>query len=476
VNAITDKTTLVAALHDAANLEHQLMVQYLYAGFSLKRDPGPGCTPAQYEAVRRWSSTIFMVARQEMEHLSLANSMLTSIGEPVHFARTNIGAMGLQSVYFHADTLARTTDPGDPEPVSLPYAFERFDMATIERFICGESPPYRDLPPNADPAWCFTCGGGALLTGAAAAQEVPLEPSHLAAVAAPRAGAVAAVAGANQPGFQAGSVQELYLAIRNAFEELPGLFVADPPEVEIPVEYNVYAFAVTDRATAVAAVDLILEQGEGLGDPWNLDAHFRRFYDIREELVALTAADPSFAPSYPLLTNPRREQITDDLAREVFDVCNDAYVMMLLILTSLYEHAVPAADDAYPFLATALSQNAFAPMMTMIVRALNEVLVLLPVDEGGDLRTGPNFHISDADQALLSDPRDAFFGDIARLLGRWDEMSGAIERVAAHAERSGPKHIAAALRYVHHSAHRTGANLRQTYQSGLYAKFVSVNP
>ena len=267
-----------------------------------------------------------------------------------------------------------------------------------------------------------------------------MEPSHLASAGAPRSALAAQASPAPaSPGFEAGSVQELYLAIRTAFQELDGLFLSDPPEVEIPVEYNVYAFPVTNRTTAVAAVNLILEQGEGLGDPWNLDAHFRRFSDIRTELLKLRAADKRFDPSYRLLTNPDRTDISDKLTRAVFDVTNDAYVMMLLILTSLYQHAKPAADDAYPYLATALSQNAFAPMMTMIVRALNEVLVLLPVAEGGKQRTASN---STVDHALLSNPGDPCFGDIVFLLDRWEQMTRAIDRVA-------PPGVADALRYVH---------------------------
>src|SRR5688572_32774846 len=66
-------------------LEHQFMVQYLYAAFSLKKNPDSTCDAAAFESVRRWASTAYAIARQEMEHLSVVNSILTAIGGPPCF-------------------------------------------------------------------------------------------------------------------------------------------------------------------------------------------------------------------------------------------------------------------------------------------------------------------------------------------------------------------------------------------------------
>jgi hypothetical protein len=436
---IADRRQLVAALKDAADIEHQLMVQYLYTAFSLKRGPDAACTPAQFEPVRRWSSTLFMIARQEMEHLSLVNGMLTAIGAHPHFHRERFGKPGLQSPYFTSEALAMEAGPDAPTPVPLPYAFQRFERATVERYVCAESPPYAELPHDVDPAWCFTCGQEP------AGGEPPPARSWL--------------------GISAGTVQELYTRIRDAFATLEGLFVPSPPEVTIPVEYDVFVFGVTDRASAVGAVDLILRQGEGLGDPWNLDSHFRRFYEMRAELVALQERDPGFDPAYPLLTNPERAEITDELGRAVFDVSNRAYTALLLLLASLYQRFVPMTGERYPHLSTALSQNAFAPAMTMIVRAVNEVLVQLPIDADGVRRTGSAYAISAEDNRLLEHPADERLGDIVFLLERWDGLTEELKALAGSSD---------GLRYAHQNARRIGANLRQTYRSGLYPKYVSI--
>ena len=453
MDPITDKKQLVAALKDAGDLEHQLMVQYLYAGFSLKRDPDDECTDAEYEHVRRWSSTLFMIARQEMEHLAFVNEMLTAIGEPPYYSRANIGKKGLQSPYFSSETLALEAAHGDPQPISLRYAFEPFNRKSVERFVCGESPPYKNLPPNVDPSWCFTCEDSA-----------PEQPDDAPLLGARLTGHKKEVA--------AGNVQELYEAIKHAFQTLDGIFVPNPSEVEIPVEYNVFVFPVVDRASAVGAVDLILRQGEGLGDPWNLDSHFRRFMEIHGELVDLEERAAKrgrrFVPAYPLITNPERKEIADDYTRTVFDVANDAYVVLLLMLASLYARAVPASEDKYPHLATALSQMAFAPAMTMILRPVNEALVVLPIGRDG-LSTGSSFHIGREDQALLKHPFNEQLGNISFLLDRWQKLTASFEHISDHA----PAPLELPLRYAYQSCYRIEANLRHIYQAGAYPKFIA---
>src|SRR5262249_49016266 len=50
-------------LAEAAQLEHMIMCQYLYAGFSLKDGTGDGLTPEQGEAVDRWRTVLHGIAR-----------------------------------------------------------------------------------------------------------------------------------------------------------------------------------------------------------------------------------------------------------------------------------------------------------------------------------------------------------------------------------------------------------------------------
>ena len=51
---IEDREELIFMLSEAAELEHMIMCQYLYAAFSLKRDVSEGITAEQLEAINRW--------------------------------------------------------------------------------------------------------------------------------------------------------------------------------------------------------------------------------------------------------------------------------------------------------------------------------------------------------------------------------------------------------------------------------------
>lgn len=74
---------LVMLLHIAAELEHALMVEYLYAAYSLG---GPGAAEHP-DAVVEWRDAILTVAREEMGHLITVQNLLLLIGGPVSFER-----------------------------------------------------------------------------------------------------------------------------------------------------------------------------------------------------------------------------------------------------------------------------------------------------------------------------------------------------------------------------------------------------
>src|SRR4029450_11838585 len=82
---IEHREALIYMLCLAAELEHSIMCQYLYAAFSLKQGVAEDLTPSQLEAVERWRNTVTHVATQEMLHLALVQNLLTSIGAAPHF-------------------------------------------------------------------------------------------------------------------------------------------------------------------------------------------------------------------------------------------------------------------------------------------------------------------------------------------------------------------------------------------------------
>jgi len=74
--APADKARIL--LETAAEVEHALLVQYLYAAFSLKNSQEVS-DPAQQSALRDWPKVLLLIARQEMGHLMTAQNLLLAI-------------------------------------------------------------------------------------------------------------------------------------------------------------------------------------------------------------------------------------------------------------------------------------------------------------------------------------------------------------------------------------------------------------
>ena len=91
---IEHREALIYMLCEAAELEHTIMCQYLFAAFSLKQHVGEGLTEEELAAVTRWRRQVSHVATQEMLHLALVQNMLSAIGAAPHFARPNLPPPG----------------------------------------------------------------------------------------------------------------------------------------------------------------------------------------------------------------------------------------------------------------------------------------------------------------------------------------------------------------------------------------------
>ncbi|HEX8004838.1 MAG TPA: ferritin-like domain-containing protein, partial [Trebonia sp.] len=86
---IEHREALIYMLCEAAELEHGIMCQYLFAVFSMKEHADEGLTENQAAMVRRWRKQISHVAAQEMLHLALVQNLLSAIGAAPHLSRPN---------------------------------------------------------------------------------------------------------------------------------------------------------------------------------------------------------------------------------------------------------------------------------------------------------------------------------------------------------------------------------------------------
>jgi hypothetical protein len=488
------KKRLIPMLREAAEIEQQVMVQYLYAAYSLKKLPDATCTPAELEHIRRWGTVLLAVARSEMEHLALVNGMLSAIGAAPSFQRQNIP---VQFPYYEGESLARGRGDKGTDPCDIPFLFERFNLDTVGRFVCIESPSKETLDKEKMrvPRWCFSCGGKtAEKFRLKAAQPYPTAASHI-----PEDLWAEVDAEMNQGGLlkaapeslRPGTIQELYDKIADLFTFLNGrgnLFTGNPSnQVFVPVEYQVNIFPITDLSTALSAIRLITEEGEGTDAPPDYQSHFTRFFTIHDELEELLdkarREGRRFEPALPLPLNPKPDQITNPFARDLFELFNYTYATLLFLLDALYRDFVPLttqSPQSYPYFSAALQENAFGPMMTMLIRPMAEILAYTASGDGTHT-TGPDYHLSADDLKRLRPKGSAELGNIDFFLGRFDEIVRRLDRlrgadlVRAAREEGDLPFLRRQLDFVYESAVAMGNNTRRIYQLGQLPQFV-VNP
>lgn len=107
---------LISLLCKAAEIEHALMVQYLYSAYSLD-DSGP---PKIQRKVRGWRDSILTVAKEEMGHLLTVQNLLCLLG----------GSL----------CLSRPDFPWDSAFNPYPFRLEPFSIDSLSAYIHAETP------------------------------------------------------------------------------------------------------------------------------------------------------------------------------------------------------------------------------------------------------------------------------------------------------------------------------------------------
>ena len=111
---------LVMLLHVAAEIEHGLMVQYLYAAYSLG---GPDVTGDDRHAlVRRWQNNLITVAKEEMGHLLTVQNILCLLGAPINLGREDY--------------------PWDIPYYPFAFSLEKLSRSSLACYVHAEMPPH----------------------------------------------------------------------------------------------------------------------------------------------------------------------------------------------------------------------------------------------------------------------------------------------------------------------------------------------
>jgi len=345
---VEHREQLWSLLVEAAQIEHMIMCQYLYATFSLKTDPDEGLTAEQADAVARWQETVTGIAIEEMLHLAMVMNVMTAIGAAPSLSRPNFPR---HSVFL---------------PPGVEFALLPFGADSLTHFLYLERPEGME---RVD-----------------AAEFVPAAPP-------PEPVGQAEVMPRLQ-GFL--TVGHLYRGIEQGLSHLAGqlgepvLFVGEPRAQATPERFRwPQLIAVTDLASAYAALNEIIEQGEGARGDWR-PAHYGRFFGIWNEYQKLREQDPSFEPARPVTPaftqqpydiDEPQPQPTEPVTREVAELFNLGYEVLLQVLTRFFTHTNETDEQL-----DALVQGAFG-LMTGVLKPLGTALTRLPMGPGNPGRT-----------------------------------------------------------------------------------------
>jgi hypothetical protein len=299
---IESRVHLLSTLAEAAELEHDLMCMYLYSVFSLKKTTAEGLTAEEMGAVDAWRKTILNVCVEEMTHLALVANLTTAVGGGAHFFRPEFP---VRPGYF---------------PSEFVLELAPFNQETLQHFIFLERPedePIDDADEFiADKEYTRSDGRGRLMdhTG------------------------------------DYSTVGQLYEAIEYGVVSLSSalgetnLFCGSPSLQISPDDVELKGLAVvTNKASAMEALRLIVEQGEGARTTEG--SHYEKFSRIAEDYDRLLRKNPIFEPSRPAARNPVMRKPTTPEGRlwvnqvpaaDYLDLANALYGLMLRFLVQVY--------------------------------------------------------------------------------------------------------------------------------------------
>ncbi|AGC43169.1 violacein biosynthesis protein vioB [Myxococcus stipitatus DSM 14675] len=327
---ITCKVHLVEALRKAVDLELSLLLQYLYAAYSIpNHEQGLQQVRAGHWRVeelelacgsedRRRNSgmrgTLLEIAHEEMIHYLVMNNLLMALGEPFHPGTPRWGVQARR--HFGLDT---------------EFSFEPFSEHVLARFIRLEWPGHLAVPGN--------------------------------------------------------SIADLYSSIRQGLRDIPELFDTRPGkrggEHHLFLDelthklFPAYQLEVFDRDSALFSIDFVTRQGEGLAlaPPDSESSHFQRLRRMASRFSAL--AKP-FEPAVPALRNPSLEpredcaQVVDEGARALMGLYQGCHELMFSLMAHHF------AQRPLGSLRRSRLMNASIDIMTGLLRPLSITLMNLP--------------------------------------------------------------------------------------------------
>lgn len=367
---IKTRDELCWALRQAATIELAVMLQYLFALWSIPtysagviyvergewtpRQLRLMCGAGPHSLDGGMRGDLLNVAREEMIHFLVINNIIMATGQPFHLPNIDFGTVNSQL------------------PVPLDFCLEAFGRGSLQRFIALEHPYnlVRDI------------SGSDSLAATNAASPYPY-----------------------------GSLSELYSVIREAIQRIPDVMMVEPGRgggehhlfmrESLNATHPDYQLEVDDVTSAVFAIDFVAEHGEGNVLESVLpgeESHFDTFLRISELLNSEYTTGPGgrrmpWNPAYPVMRNPTlhagnsaSDLVTNQEARTAMELFNRSYAIIMQLMV---QHFGNTPDKS---LRRSRLMNAAMDLMTGVLRPLGEHIVTLPSGRPG--RTaGPSFEM-----------------------------------------------------------------------------------
>jgi hypothetical protein len=258
----------VFLLHTAAEIEHSLLVQYLYAAYSMGEISLRSDIPDDLQTVyTEWQKKIRGIAVEEMAHLVTVQNVLLALGGPLNFDR--------EDYPFRSDFYP------------FRFALRPLSKDVLAKSVAAEMPALDDVP-DAERHDVI----GIVRRATAANEDIPINR------VAPLYDQIIDLIGLLDPDY------DFVFGTAGTLQAQPVEWGSTPNQTTGRI-----IWLIDSQAKAQDALRAVKDQGEGPTDGGGTESHFRRFLDIYNDPL-FPETNPRYGPighplpALPVATNP----------------------------------------------------------------------------------------------------------------------------------------------------------------------------
>jgi hypothetical protein len=375
---------LVQLLRIAASIEHALMVQYLFAAYSLAPEKGRDNTNEQL-TIANCQNLLLSVAKEEMGHLLTVQNVLCLLRAPIELTRKH---------------------PLDGGFSPFPFKLERLTMDSLDRYTLAEMPA--KLPSPRNNLWLelyekATAYQDSLPKDSGAPHVGDLYQAIVKIIADPKRIPDSAFDDDSfrfQASWDDWGRSYNYKTATHDKQSLFNFFKLTLEMGDEPRRVDILIERVATRSQARDALIRVSEQGEAAPTAFK-GSHFSRFFSIRKAFERLKKDNGiDWEPTYPIVDNPHtllpnerrspgKSTITNARSKKWADLFDLRYHMLLTYLSHSFYFA---GDNEQAKLLGAIIHKTFGEMYNL--KAIAGILVQLPLKARSRVHNaGPPFRL-----------------------------------------------------------------------------------